>query len=186
MMNSKSALTLLNTTPYPAQIIVKKADQVVVFMPSIEPGQKIVVPTTDTYEVVASTTIDGNTYSSAPMSVTGATSFLARVVQDYAQGTYVFDVQKTNSTSSSQMQFQSTWRDTVTFTISKDDKALQNVVCADGFNMEVIQLGNTYSFQSIINGVTTDLQYSDNPNTICTAVNDTTLRNSGYYTLILK
>jgi hypothetical protein len=52
--------------------------------------------------------------------------------------------------------------------------------------MEVLQLGNTYSFQSIINGVTTDLQYSDNPNAICTAVNDTTLRNTGYYTLILK
>ena len=183
MSNVKTALTLLNTTQYPAQIMVKKGDQVVVFMPSIEPGQKVVVPSTDTYDVVASTIIDGNTYSSAPMTVTGATSFVARVVQDYAQGTYVFDVQEMDSTSSSQMQFQSTWRDTVSFTISKDKKSLQTVVCSDAFNIQVLQLGDTFSFQAVVNGVTTDVQYSDNPNATCTAVNDTTLRNNGYYTL---
>ena len=185
MMNQKSAITLLNTTKHPAQIKVTKGDLVIVFMPSLKPGQTVVVPTTDTYDVVASTTIDGNTYSSAPMTVTSATSFLARVVQDYSQGTYVFDVQQSSSTDSSQMQFQSSWRDTVTFTLSKDGKTLQNVVCADAFNMQLLQLGDTFTFQAIVDGVTTDIQESDDPNTVCTAVNDTTMRNAGFYTINL-
>jgi hypothetical protein len=183
MTNANTALTLYNTTDSDAQMIVTKGEQVVVFMPAIKAGQKVVVPSTDIYDVIATTVIDGNTYYSKSMTVTGPTGFAARVVQDYDQGTYVFDVQQIDSTSSSQMQFQSTWRDTVNFAISKDGKFLQNVTCADAFNVQVIQLGDTFSFKAIINGVTTAVQYSGNPNATCTAVNDTAQRNIGYYTL---
>jgi hypothetical protein len=185
-MNNSTAITLLNNTKYAAQIMVKKEGQVVVFMPSVEPGQTVIVPSTDRYDIYASTVIDGNTFKSKTFSVSGATGFLAQVIQEYKQGTYVFDVQEVASTDSTEMQFQSTWRGNVTFTISKDGKELQNVVCADGFNLQVIKLGDTFSFQAIINGVTTDVQYTSNPNATCVASNDTTLRNSGYYTLQLS
>ncbi|HYD80326.1 MAG TPA: hypothetical protein VEC06_10995 [Paucimonas sp.] len=180
-----SNITLQNQTAYPAQFTVKKGEQVVVSLPALESGQSVSIPTTDIYEVVASTVIDGNTYSSAPMTVTGATGFLAQVIQVYNQGTYVFDVQEVPSTASNQLQFQSTWRDTVTFTIQKDGKPLQSVVCTDAFNMQTVTLSDTYSFQAIINGVTTATQYSGNSNATCVAVNDTTLRDRGYYTLRL-
>ncbi|MFS2138031.1 hypothetical protein [Duganella sp. Dugasp56] len=181
-----SSITLNNLTGFPAQFLVKKAGQVVASLPALEHKQIVVIPTTDTYQVIASTVINGNTYYSAPATVTGATGFLAQVIQDSTQGTYVFDVQEIGSTSSSELQFQSTWREDVDFEISKDGKPLQNVVCQNPFIMETIELGDTYSFQAIVNGVTTDVQLTDNPNATCTAVNDTTRRSAGYYTLLLS
>jgi hypothetical protein len=76
----------------------------------------VFVPVTDTYDIVASTVMDGNTYSSAPISVTGSSAFLAQVIQKYEQGTYVFDVQQIPSTSTAELQFQSTCRNSVVFT----------------------------------------------------------------------
>lgn len=181
-----NVLTLLNKTSYPAQFTVKKGDQVIVLGAAIEANETLAVPLTNVYEVIARTVIDGNTYTSAPISVSGATGFLARVMQDASQGTYVFDVEEVPSTLPAQLQFQSTWRDTVTFTILKDGKALQNVVCNNAFSMQTLDVNDTYSFQAVINGVTTDVQYSDNPNPVCTAINDTTLRDQGYYTLFIN
>ena len=71
-------LTFLNKTDYPAQFLVKKGEQVVARLPAIAPQAVMQVPSTDDYQVTATTIIENNTYTSAPIQVTGASGFLAQ------------------------------------------------------------------------------------------------------------
>ena len=86
------SLTLRNSTNYAATFIVRQDQQVIARLPSIAAGSQLVVPLVDTYQVTATTVIDGNTYTSAPIDVSGAMGFLAQVIQVAPQGTYEFNV----------------------------------------------------------------------------------------------
>jgi hypothetical protein len=178
-----STLTFHNTTPYIAQFIVYKGEQIVARLPGIAPNAQLQVPSDDTYQVTASTIVEGDTYTSAPATVSGAMSFLAQIKQNNQQGTYEFEMKVEASSVADQMEFQKTTLSPVTFTISKNGVYLQNVVVQDSFLMKTLQLGDTYSIYAVINGVTTDTAQTTNPNAVITAQMDTTNLESGYFML---
>ncbi len=176
------AITLLNHTQYPVRYRILKGQQVIALLPEAAPGGSITVPTDNVYTVVASTTLDGNLYTSAPLTVTQGVGFLAEVKQDRAQQTYVFEVVEIPSSQPNQLEFESTWKSEVVFTILKDGRPLQSVVVIDAFMKSVLALGDTYSVSAVINGVTTDVVTTTDPNATITAVEDTTAH-PGYFTL---
>lgn len=180
-----SHMTLRNTTDFIAQYLVMKGDQVVARIPGIGPNAQMKVPTNNVYQVVATAIIEGNTYTSAPLDVTGATGFKAQVIQVQAQGTYEFDVVETASLNASQLQFQKTCLMPVTFKILKNGQVLQSVVVSGDFKMKTVNIGDTYSIFAIINGVTTDTVSTTNPRAIITAITDDTIMEHDYFTLVV-
>jgi len=180
------AITLLNTTDFDAQFHVRKGDQVVVSLPVVEPNGTVMIPTNNEYEVTAQATIDGNTYTSAPIKVDGVACFLARVIQHKSQQTYIFDMQKGASTAPNQLQFEKTCLPPVIFTIFKDGKPLQNVVVNDSFMIESLTLSDTYSISAVVNGITTDVTTTNNVNAKITSANASASAGKGYFTLLLS
>jgi len=65
-----SALIFGNQTPYIAQFIAKRGQLIMARLPGVEPGAELQVPSDDVYTMVATTIIEGNTYSTAPVTVT--------------------------------------------------------------------------------------------------------------------
>ena len=74
-----SALNFRNQTPYIAQFVAKKGQLVMARLPGIAPQAELSMPSDDVYSVIATTIIDGNTYSTAPVTVTGSMEFLAQL-----------------------------------------------------------------------------------------------------------
>lgn len=180
-----SHLTLRNTTAYVAQFVVLNGQQVIARLPGLMPNAQLVVPTGHTYQVVATTVIDGNTYTSAPLDVSGPAAFLAQVRQVYAQGTYEFEVVELPSTRPDQLQFQKTSLAPVSFTISKDGVPLQTVVVGNSFDVQTLTIGDTFYVYAVINGVTTDTVTTTNPNAVITAQNDDGTLEFGYFRLVV-
>jgi hypothetical protein len=178
-----NALTFLNTTPYIAQFVVNKGEQVVARLPGIAPGATLQVPSNDTYQVTATTILEGNTYTSAPATVSGAAGFVAQVKQNGQQGTYDFEMKVEASNAADQMVFQKTTIGPVTFTISKNGVALQSVVVQNSFLVKTLQIGSTYSMYAVINGVTTATSQTTNPNATITAELDNSDLEAGYSTI---
>lgn len=181
-----SAVTLNNETAYVAQYVVKKGEQVIARIPGIAPGAMVTIPTNNTYEVTATTVIDGNTYTSAPQTEQQDMGFLAQVVQSQAQGTYEFDVQQIVCTRPNTLQFQKTCLGDVIFTISKDGAPLQNVLVSDSFLTVELELGDTFSIYAVINGVTTDTTQFSNPQATITAICDTSTLEAGVFELLVN
>lgn len=178
-----SFLTLRNHTAYIAQFVVSRGQQVIARIPGLAPGAQLQVPTAAVYQVVATTVIEGNTYTSAPLEVTGAAGFLAQVRQDVVQGTYEFEVVETPSTRPDQLQFRKTSLSPVTFTIARNGVMLQTLVVANSFQMVTLNIGDTYSIFAVINGVTTDTVTTTDPDATITAIADTSNLKFGYVTL---
>ncbi|WP_415894227.1 hypothetical protein ACMXYN_07655 [Neptuniibacter sp. PT8_73] len=180
------SITLRNSTDFVAQYVVKKGTQILSLLPGIEPGAKLNVPTDETYEVVATTLIDGNTYTSAPIEVSGSMGFLAQVLQVESQGTYEFDVQESPSNVADQLSFQKTCHNPVTFTITKDGKPLQNVVVNDSYHVETVDISETFSIHAVIDGVTTSTLVTTNADAVITATTNDSNLESGYFRLVSK
>ncbi|WOS41150.1 hypothetical protein [Xanthomonas rydalmerensis] len=178
-------MTLRNNTKYVAQFVVTKGQQVVARIPGIEPNSSMLVPTDNAYEVTATAVIDGNTYISAPLQVSGPTGFLAQVLQVRAQGTYEFNVVEVPSLNPSQLQFQKTCLSPVTFTITKNKRPLQSVVVNDSFEVQSLDISDTYYVYAVVNGVTTDTLTTSNPESTITASTDSSDLERGYATLDL-
>ncbi len=85
-------LTFINNTNFIAQFIVLKGEQVVARLPGVAPQAKLQIPSDDAYQVTATTILGGNTYTTAPQTVSGAMGFVAQVKQNVAQGTYDFEM----------------------------------------------------------------------------------------------
>jgi hypothetical protein len=181
------AITLRNSTGYPAQFLAKRGQQIIARLPAVEKkGGSLALPTNVTYVVEASTVIDGNTYTSARIEVTSGDGFLAEVRQIRDLGTYEFHVKKLASSAPDQMEFQKTCLNPVKFTILKDGLPLQTVNVDDSFKKQVLHVGDSYSVYAVINGVTTALLETDNVNATMTAVEDTSDLEAGYFTLELS
>jgi len=179
-------MTLYNHTKSITQFVVKKGEQIIARIPGIAPGASMQVPTDNKFEVTAMAVIDGNTYTSAPMDVSGSCGFLAQVLQVKAQGTYEFNVVEIASRSPSQLQFQKTCISPVTFTITKNKKPLQIVVVGDAFEVQTVDISDTFYVYAVVNGVTTETFVTNNPAaTIVATVDDSDLE-YGYATLDSK
>ena len=181
-----SALTLRNDTPYIAQYVVHKGQQVIARLPGIAPGALLSVPLNDTFEITASTILHGNTYTCAPIAMGGATHYLAQVKEMAAQGTYEFEVVTTPSTVANQMQFEKTSLAPVTFNITRSGAYLQSVVVQDSFIRVTLEISDVYFVYAVINGITTDNVTTSNPNATITAVADTSDTEFGYFTLVVS
>lgn len=178
-----SHLTLRNHTAYIAQYVVLNGQQVIARLPGLMPNAQMAVPTGHTFQVVATTMIDGNTYTSAPLDVSGPAAFLAQVRQVYAQGTYEFEVVELPSTRPDQLQFQKTNLAPVSFTISKDGVPLQTVVVSNSFEVQTLAISDTFTIHAVINGITTDTVTTTNANAAITATIDTSNPEFDYFTL---
>ena len=164
-----SHLTLQNETDFLVMFVVRKGDMTIARTPAFPRGAILQVPTRQTYTVVAATVIEGNTYTSAPISVSGPAGFLARILQHGAQGTYEFDMQELPPRSPDQMEFQTTTISPVTFTISGNGIHLQSVIVTDAFRAVTLSLADTYTLYAVINGVTTGTIQTTNPDATITA-----------------
>lgn len=181
-----SALTLNNATTYIAQYVVHKGGQVVARLPGIPPGASISVSPPEGFEITASTVLEGNTYTSAPVTVDSPTCFLAQVKQHAEQGTYEFEVVTMPSSASNQMQFEKTSLAPVAFNITRNGAHLQSVVVQDSFTQVTLEISDVYSIYAVINGITTDSTTTSNPNATITAVANATDLESGYFTLVVS
>lgn len=178
-----SVLSFQNKTAFIAQFVVNKGDQVVARLPGIAPGASMTVPSDDSYQVTATTILEGNTYTSSAATVNGAAGFVAQVKQNSVQGTYDFEMKVEASSSADAMVFQKTTIGQVTFNISKNGVPLQSVVVQDSFRTQALVIGSVYSIYAVINGVTTDTTQTGNPNASITALTDNTDLEKDYYTL---
>lgn len=149
------SITLLNTTSFDAHFRVMKGEQVVTSVLAIPQNASVQIRTGNQYTVTASTTIDGNVYTSAPMSVEGNAGFLAQVIQDKLQQTATFNVVNTANASLTELQFERTCLADVLFTISRDGKPLQNIVLRDSVMQSTLTLSENWSISAVINGITT-------------------------------
>lgn len=180
-----SSLTLRNNTPFPAVYVVKKGDQIIVRTPPVAPGAVLQEPGTQTRTVVAATVIEGNTYTSAPITVSGSAGFLAQVLQHSPQGTYLFEMQEIPPRGPDRLEFQTTTSSPVTFTISNNGIHLQTVVVKDAFNVVSLALAGTYSIYAIINGITTEVVQTDDADAVVSAVEGTRTFTHGDYMLVI-
>ena len=180
-----SFLTLRNNTPFPAVYVVKKGQQTIARTPPVAPGAVLQVPGARTRTVVAATVIEGNTYTSAPITVSGAAGFLARILQHASQGTYLFDLQEIPPRGPDRIEFQTTTTSPVTFTISNNGAPLQTVVVKDAFNSVTLSLAGTYSIYAIINGITTEMVQTDDADAVVIAVEGTSALENGDYMLVI-
>lgn len=181
-----SALTLRNATTYIAQYVVHKGGLVIARLPGIAPGATLSIPTAESFEVIASTILNGNTYTSAPVAIEGATRFLAQVKQVPAQGTYEFEVVTMPSSIANQMQFEKTSLGPVTLQITQRGVPLQSVVVSDSFMEVTLEISDVYSVYAVINGITTDSVTTSNPNATITATAETSDMEFGYFTLAVS
>lgn len=178
-------LTLQNNTPFPAVYIVMKGEQMIARTASVAPGAELQVPSTEVYTVVASTMVEGNTYTSAPITFSGATGFIAQILQHASTGTYTFEIQQVPARASDRLEFQKTTIDPVTFIISHEGIPLQSVVVSNSFAMVTLSLDGTYSIHAVINGVTTGTIQTEDPGAVITANEDSSALEQGGYTLVI-
>ena len=176
-------LKFVNNTSFIAQFVVHKGEQVVARLPGVAPHANMSVPSDDIYQVTATTILEGNTYTTAPVQVSGAKNFIAQVKQNYQQGTYDFEMKVDASAVADKMVFQKTTIAPVTFNILKDGKHLQSVVVEDSFRVKTLQIGTTYTVYAVVNGVTTDVIPTSDPDAVITAELDDTQLEAGYFTL---
>ena len=159
-------MTLRNDTFHPASFQARKGGVVIARTPAIVHGAAVQIPTSEAYTVVATTVIDGNTYTSAPISFFGAACFVARVLQIVSQGTYQFEMVQASPRSADHLDFENTTPAPVTFTLSYAGIWLQTVVARDAFDTVSIPLAGGYTLYAVINGVTTDCLQTDDPDAV--------------------
>jgi len=181
-----SQIKLRNNTAFVAQYVVRKGEQIIARIPGIESGAQMAIPTDETFEVIATAVINGNTYTSAPQTVQGSMGFLAQVLQVPAQGTYAFDVQEVPSRTPNSLEFQKTCLGAVTFTITKNGQALQNVVVNDDYSRQSLDISDTFYVYAVVNGVTTAVTTFSDPSAVITTVTDNSDLENGYVNLSIN
>lgn len=177
-----SALTFRNQTPHIAQFVAKRGQQIIARLPNVAPQAELKAPSDD-YSVVATTIIEGDTRSTAPVTVTGPMRFSAHIKQNPTHGTYDFEMLTMPSLRADQLVFQKTTRGPVTFTISRNGTPLQRVLVQESFKNESLTVDLSYSIYAVIYGVTTEIVQTTNPNAVITAVVDNA--EFGYFSLTI-
>lgn len=178
-------ITLTNNTSYVAQFLVYKGEQLIDRIPGIEAGGKCLVPTSDTYQVTATSVLNKNTYISSPMSAKPGDKFKAQVLQISNQGTYDFDVVRSDGSKPDSMEFETTTNSPVIFSVLKDNKPLQNVTVSDNYIGESLYVGNTFQIYAVINGVTTSTITTNDGSANISAQNNTSALEADFFHLAL-
>ena len=111
--------------------------------------------------------------------------FLAQVVQNPSQGTYEFNVVEIPTSKPNALIFEKTCLSPVVFTISKDGRPVQNVVVNNSFETQELFIDDVYYIYAVINGVTTDVYTTTNPNATITATVEHSDLGPGYLGLVI-
>lgn len=184
------SITLRNTTGYIAQFVVFQGDRLVSRLVGLTPGAQVVVPLQTRFEVVASTLLEGNRYTAAPVfvdsSAPNAPALLAQLRQDTAQASFKFEVVESLSPDAARMSFQKTCPNPVTFTLSRDGHLLQHVVVSTSFQGASLLVSGSLSVHAVINGITTDTAMTNNPEAVITAVEDNSVNEAGFFALAVS
>lgn len=178
-------ITLTNNANSDAQFLVYKGEQLIDRIPGVEPGGVCLVPTADTYEVSATTILNKNTYISAPMPAQPGDKFLAQVLQISNQGTYDFDVVPSAGSKADSMEFETTTNTSVTFSVLKDGKPLQNVTVTDNYDGDSLYVGNTFRIYAVIDGVTTSTITTNDGSASISAENNSSALEADFFHLEL-
>ncbi|HEV3139561.1 MAG TPA: hypothetical protein VGY57_03545 [Vicinamibacterales bacterium] len=151
MRRDMSFLTLRNDTTVPATFVIGD-DEREIARRDVEPGGQAIVSTTIVYQVVAVTHIEGNAYTAGPIDVTAGTDLLAEVRQQFTPGTYEFAVVSFGSRPGL-LIFQKTSDAPVTFFVTKNGAAFQNVVVESSFVSKQLVVQESYTVAVRANGV---------------------------------
>ncbi len=169
-------LTLRNQTKFLAQCVIMKDDQLFVRIPALETGSTITIPNDNVMTVIATAVIDGNTHTSAPQSVCRSMGFVAQVPTIHSQGNYGFEIQQIRNDVPNTLTFQKTCPSAVTFSISKNGAPLQNVVLEQDFQVQSLDISDTFAVHAVVNGVTTaTVQFTRSQATITVSTDDAAL-----------
>jgi hypothetical protein len=184
------SLTLRNNTRYIAQFIVCQGDRIISRLAGLAPGGQIIMPVQTRFEVVASTLIDGNRYTAAPVFVdcssANAPALLAEIRQMTPAATLEFGVVESFSPNADSMTFQKTCRTPVTFTLMRDGRLLQHVVVSNSFQAVTLQVSGNISVHAVINGITTATTLTSNPAANIVAVEDSSVNEAGFFELAVS
>ena len=162
-----SAFTALNTTTFPGMLVINKGvpggpSNMFGRVAVAASGGTAIIPTTESYAVIASITMeDGNTYTSSPMTLpNGCQNLTAQML--VTGGTFTFQVLTAAGTTPNQFTLVNTCRQPVTFNITATPASPQGVpiltsaVVVNQLDTVGVSTVETYTFQGIINGITTE------------------------------
>ena len=165
-----NSLTLYNGTDHPTQFVVHKNQQYIPRLPVVHPGAALAVPTANTFEVIATTVIDGRTYTSGPIRVTDAAIFVAEVITIWPRNEYMLNIKQIPKRELRQLQFRTRCMRTISFAIKKNGQLLGSVSVSDPIETVNVDINDTYHVYAMINGVTTQTRSLTNPDTVISAV----------------
>ncbi len=180
-LSSASEMILRNNTVFIAQYVIRKGDVIIARIPGITPGAQLNIPTTDAYQVTASTIIDGNTYISSPMTLEQAADLRATLRQEHS-GAYTFGLEHSPQSQLNTIILENSLVNPVQFTLSLNGRPLQSIVL-NANESQKVNIESIFHIYAIIDGVTTDLVSTTNPNAVITATENTSIPESGYFTL---
>ncbi|WP_413293127.1 hypothetical protein ACLSU7_17205 [Bdellovibrio sp. HCB185ZH] len=176
-----SAMTLRNNTPYIAQYVVTKGDIVIARLPALEPNAQLIVPTSDIYQVTASTIIEGNTYITSPMTLDQAADLRAVLRQEHS-GAYTFGLEHSPQSQLNTISLNNSLVNPVQFTLIKNGQPLQSIVL-NANETQKVSIESVFNIYAVVKGVTTSPVITTNPNAVITATEDTSTMELGYFTL---
>lgn len=177
------SLTLRNNSPYVAQFVVRRGDLIVARLPGLAPGEQIVVPSEEVYEVVATTHVLENSYTTAPQVVSDGMALLAQMLQAQPHAPYDFEVVQTPLGQAGLLKFMKTSLAPVTFSIQTMGRVLQTVVVQDSYLAQTLVTSGTHFVYAVINGVTTQTLATVNPDAVITVVQSESELPWGYFTV---
>lgn len=180
-------LILANKTSAGAQFFVKQGDIVLDRVPTVPANAAMYLPTEDHFEVVASTIIDGNQYMTAPvpLDISRASNLTVQMVQNKEQGTYSFVLDPQPGSALNKLKVRNTLRTPVRLTLIKDNRRVQSVVVEAGNGLS-LSIEKVFKIYAVINGITTDVVTTTNPNSSITAEPSETSQGMEMYNLVVR
>lgn len=166
-----SSITLLNQTSYDAEFrVLQGTDQVARI--GVHPKAEADVPTGNSYQVQAVTSMGDFTLKSNIVSFEATSAHLLAKVQMTDPSLYDFQLNMVTATEPSAIVLENTWRSPVTFNILKDGSPMAIVRVVDEHNTDKVSTAQQWEVYAIINGITTTIKPTNNPSADVTALQD--------------
>lgn len=180
-----SAITLLNRTDRLVVFRIHSGERPVLRPPALAPGASQRIPTAVVHRVVATTEVEGNTYTSAPVETVGAADFVARMVSVPPHSLHALELQREAATRPDRLLLQAETPSSATFVVQREDGARQTVVVYSAGEASV-HIRETFSIYAIVDGVTTGTLSTDDPDARIAVVPEPGMPASGDYVLVVE
>lgn len=138
---------------------------------NLNPGSEAGFGTGNIYKLQASTTVDGLSVTSAPITLSGSMAHLLAEVVMEQPSLYSFRLRKLDGASKPYaLALESTWRSPVIFNIWKDQNETALVKVLDNHNVAYISTEQKWAIKAVVDGITTLEVETTNPDAIIEAV----------------